>query len=398
MRTVAVILLLVGMPWASDAQTIEGRWKLLAAEDLRADGTVVRHPWGRNPVGSIVVDRGWCYVQIMSSDVPAFIAATPIGGQMSAMLLSSYIAYSGACTIDEKEGSVTLKVDAAWRPGYVGTEQKRFFRILGDRMFFGPAPNSIRAEGGNLSRRLTLERQLNEVLLLPSPSQFSGALQVLTRASAELAIPAAAHATRCKVAANACTFGEIGVVAKRELFYVLERAVETAADPYPDGHIVILDRAAGASEPLRSLLQVSHDPGLYQGDRPALVTTPYGLMLKIPVALPGTGNFNEDVILQWQDGHWLQIESRQWMSDFKLPPCYAIWKGQSVNLKSWQATSAVWVAGDSNCCPSGGEISGTLELRDRAIRVREQKPRLVPIAQLPPEVDRNELKACLAKK
>lgn len=159
MRTAAIFLLLIAMPWASDAQTIEGRWKLLAAEDLRADGTVARYPWGRNPIGSIVVDRGWCYVQIMSSDVPAFTATPAIGEQMSAMLLSSYIAYSGACTIDDKEGSVTLKVDAAWRPNYVGTEQKRFFRIEQNRMYFGPAPNSMRAEGGNLTRRLTLERQ-----------------------------------------------------------------------------------------------------------------------------------------------------------------------------------------------------------------------------------------------
>ena len=161
MSAVVVFVVIVGMPWAADAQTIEGRWKLLAAEDLRADGTVARYPWGRNPVGSIIVDRGWCYVQIMSSDVPSFAAgATPIGEQMSAMLLSSYIAYSGACTVDDKEGSVTLKVDAAWRPNYVGTEQKRFFRFEGrNKMFFGPAPNSMKSESGPLTRRLTLERQ-----------------------------------------------------------------------------------------------------------------------------------------------------------------------------------------------------------------------------------------------
>jgi hypothetical protein len=141
------------------AQGIEGRWKLTAAEDLRADGTVARYPWGPNAVGSIVVERGWCYVQIMSGDVPSFTAGKPVGEQMSTALLSTYIAYSGACTIDEKEGSVTLKVDAAWRPNYVGTEQKRYFKIEGRRMFFGPEPNSIRAEGGNLTRRLTLERQ-----------------------------------------------------------------------------------------------------------------------------------------------------------------------------------------------------------------------------------------------
>src|SRR5687768_11215944 len=154
----ALLILVVSMPAA--AQSVEGRWKLIAAEDLRADGSVARYTWGRNPIGSIVIDRGWCYLQIMSSDVPAFTTTTPIGEQMSAMLLSSYIAYSGACTVDEKEGSVTLKVDAAWRPNYVGTEQKRFFRFEGNnKMFFGPAPNSMRAEGGNLTRRLTLERQ-----------------------------------------------------------------------------------------------------------------------------------------------------------------------------------------------------------------------------------------------
>lgn len=159
MKHVAFVMMLL-LPTAAAAQSIEGRWKLIAAEDLRADGTVARYPWGRTPVGSIVVDRGWCYVQIMSGDVPAFKGAAAIGEQMSAMLLSSYIAYSGACSIDPKENSVTLKVDAAWRPNYVGTEQKRFFRFEGDKkMFFGPAPNSIRSDGGNLTRRLTLERQ-----------------------------------------------------------------------------------------------------------------------------------------------------------------------------------------------------------------------------------------------
>jgi hypothetical protein len=158
MRLVALVLL-IAWPVDAAAQGIEGRWKLLAAEDLRADGTVARYPWGRNPVGAIVVEGGSCYVQIMSSDVPSFKGNTPMNEQMRSMLLSSYIAYSGPCTVNTTEGSVTLKVDAAWRPNYVGTEQKRFFKIEGNRMFFGPAPNSMTTEGGPLSRRLTLERQ-----------------------------------------------------------------------------------------------------------------------------------------------------------------------------------------------------------------------------------------------
>jgi hypothetical protein len=73
-------------------------------------------------------------------------------------MLSSYIAYSGPCTIDDAAGSVTLKVDAAWRPDYVGTEQKRFFRFENGVLLFGPAPGSIRAGNEALTRRLTLDR------------------------------------------------------------------------------------------------------------------------------------------------------------------------------------------------------------------------------------------------
>jgi lipocalin-like protein len=139
--------------------TLEGRWKLRAAEDVRADGTVARYPWGKNPVGSIVVEGGSCYLQIMTSDAPAFTSsATSKGEQMKATLLSSYIAYSGPCTINETEGSVTLKVEAAWRPDYVGTEQKRFFRFENETLLFGPATGSIRAGTETLTRRLTLDR------------------------------------------------------------------------------------------------------------------------------------------------------------------------------------------------------------------------------------------------
>ena len=146
-------------PPARARETLEGRWKLRAAEDVRADGTVARYPWGRNPVGSIVVDGGACYLQIMSGDTPAFTSgSTSKGDQMKAALLGSYIAYSGPCTINEAEGSVTLKVEAAWRPDYVGTEQKRFFRFENGTLLFGQATGSIRAGNETLTRRLTLDR------------------------------------------------------------------------------------------------------------------------------------------------------------------------------------------------------------------------------------------------
>ncbi len=120
---------------------------------------MARLPWGEHPVGSIVVERGACYVQIMSSDTPSFAQGNAsVTDQMKGTLLSSYIAYSGPCTIDNAEHSVTLKVDAAWRPDYVGTEQKRFFRFENGVLLFGPATGSIRAGNEMLTRRLTLDR------------------------------------------------------------------------------------------------------------------------------------------------------------------------------------------------------------------------------------------------
>ena len=143
----------------SSRETLEGRWKLRAAEDVRADGTVARYPWGQHPVGSIVVEGG---VLLPADHVERHAGvhrpATSTGEQMKATLLSSYIAYSGPCTINEAEGSVTLKVEAAWRPDYVGTEQKRFFRFENGTLLFGPATGSIRAGNETLTRRLTLDR------------------------------------------------------------------------------------------------------------------------------------------------------------------------------------------------------------------------------------------------
>ena len=153
-----VLLAMMALTHRAAADTLQGRWKLLAAEDLRANGEVGRLPWGAHPTGSIVVQGGWCYLQIMSSDTPSFEISEPMGEQMKAKLLSSYIAYSGPCTIDETAGSVTLKVEAAWRPDYVGTEQKRFFRFENGKLLFGPAPNSGRSGTERLMRRLTLER------------------------------------------------------------------------------------------------------------------------------------------------------------------------------------------------------------------------------------------------
>ncbi len=165
-RVLAVLLVGLGLGRSVAAQGLEGRWRLIGAEDLNADGSVGRYPWGRQPVGSIVVQDGSCYLQIMSSDLPLFPQSeVSTVEQMKQALFSTYIAYTGPCTIDEAEGSVVLRVEAAWRPDYA-VDQRRFFRVDGDLLFFGPTervrtdppwdPSAIPA--GSFTRRLRLQR------------------------------------------------------------------------------------------------------------------------------------------------------------------------------------------------------------------------------------------------
>jgi len=158
MRTCLLALIFIALAQTAAADNLEGRWKLLAAEDVRDNGEVVRHPWGDHPVGSIVVQDGWLYLQIMSSDTPSFATGKPLADQMKAMLTSSYIAYAGPVEIDSAAGSVAFKVEAAWRPDYVGTNQHRIFHFENGKLIFGTEPNLARGGSDRVRRRLTLER------------------------------------------------------------------------------------------------------------------------------------------------------------------------------------------------------------------------------------------------
>jgi hypothetical protein len=169
-RALSAALLGLALARPAVAQGIEGRWKLIEGVDLNADGSVGRYPWGHAPVGSIVVQDGACYLQIMSSDVPSFPQGqTSTVEQMSQALFSTYISYTGPCAIDEAAGRVDLEVEAAWRPDY-RVDQTRYFRVEGDTMYFGPTPR-IRTDPpwdpttiapGTFTRRLTLQRVVDQ--------------------------------------------------------------------------------------------------------------------------------------------------------------------------------------------------------------------------------------------
>jgi hypothetical protein len=131
---------------------IVGTWRLLAYERL-SEGEV-SHPMGRSPAGYFTYDaHGRMSVQIMRADRPVLAAgslAEAAPDELKAVV-SGYLAYCAAYTVDEAGGSVTHDVDLHLFPNAVGTSLERYVRIDGDRLVITigrPAP----------SARLTLER------------------------------------------------------------------------------------------------------------------------------------------------------------------------------------------------------------------------------------------------
>jgi hypothetical protein len=144
----------------ADSSDLEGAWRVVSAEDRLESGEVASYPWGRHPVGLVLIDSGHISIQIMSPDRPGW--PPPPGSSQDEMKealetqLRSYIAYFGSYTVDETERSLLIEVQGGWRPSYAGTKQKRYYELAGDRLTIGPAPRVV--DGKTTVRRVQMER------------------------------------------------------------------------------------------------------------------------------------------------------------------------------------------------------------------------------------------------
>jgi hypothetical protein len=113
---------------ADDSAKVTGLWKLVAYQ-IEVQTTGEKTPvMGEKPTG---------YVNF-SPDGRVFFILTGEGrkpaktDQERAELLNTLIAYTGRYRVDG--GMWVTKVDVAWNPEWISTEQARSFRIEGDRL------------------------------------------------------------------------------------------------------------------------------------------------------------------------------------------------------------------------------------------------------------------------
>jgi hypothetical protein len=128
LATLVLFLIVVQPSFADDRAKILGIWKIVSYE-WETQATGVREPiMGKNPTGYIIFTPEWRMMVIITGEG----RKAPKTDQDRADLLKSMSAYTGMYRL-EGDKWIT-KVDVAWSPLRVGTEQVRFFRFDDDRL------------------------------------------------------------------------------------------------------------------------------------------------------------------------------------------------------------------------------------------------------------------------
>jgi Lipocalin-like domain len=127
-----------------------GTWRLVSFENVVSGETV--RPFGDRPVGLFVyTPDGYVTIQIANPANPVCLAPTkkfgpgskddlalpPCSEAQRQALLNGYVAYWGTYTVDAAAGVVIHHVKSDIGNGYIGTDQRRPFRLEGDRLVIG---------------------------------------------------------------------------------------------------------------------------------------------------------------------------------------------------------------------------------------------------------------------
>ena len=123
-----------------------GVWKVVDYTATDPATGVVQHPFGLNPMGSAVYTaKGHMSVFVAGSHrVPSSGTGSERAEERAALLDSMY-AYTGTFTV--QGNTVTIHVESAWQPDWVGTDKTRVLKIDRDILTITTAPMTSPVDG-----------------------------------------------------------------------------------------------------------------------------------------------------------------------------------------------------------------------------------------------------------
>jgi hypothetical protein len=139
--------------FGAESESLTGTWKLVSWQVV-VDKEQTQNVFGTHPKGFLIVTREG---RIMVLTV-AETRQAGMGDAERAALHKSMLAYSGKYRIEGQD--LITAVDISWNEEWNGTEQRRHFRIEGDKLFIESAPApSIVYPGKTDFRRIVWERE-----------------------------------------------------------------------------------------------------------------------------------------------------------------------------------------------------------------------------------------------
>ena len=144
----------------SASQILVGSWRLVSSEGHSSDGSIV-YDQGETPTGRVMFDAsGRLSLHLTDPNRRNFESGDFLRPTPDELIdaFTGYFGYFGSYSVDEDAGVVTFHIEGAAYPNYVGTDQKRFYKIEGNRLILRTPPE--RAGGADVTYYVTWEREL----------------------------------------------------------------------------------------------------------------------------------------------------------------------------------------------------------------------------------------------
>lgn len=137
-------------------QDFVGAWKLISFHNKDEDGNL-SYPFGKDAKGMIYYDRsGYMGVNIMPEGRVKFQSGDMfIATKDEIESAIKYISYAGKYTV--KEDKVVHQIEVSLFPNWVGVDQERFYKFVGNRLVLSTRP--MKFNGKKVVSELVWEMQ-----------------------------------------------------------------------------------------------------------------------------------------------------------------------------------------------------------------------------------------------
>ena len=133
-----LLLTLCATTQAAEEELLIGTWQLVKFVNY-VDGKEV-HPFGENPKGYFTYTQGGrVTIQIQSEVPPGSWKSLEIKNDGTGTEAPWYVGYFGRYTVDPELGEVTHHVEGGTLLHFIGTDQRRPFKLSGNRLVIGEA-------------------------------------------------------------------------------------------------------------------------------------------------------------------------------------------------------------------------------------------------------------------